>query len=471
MIKECMSGYFQFSSKEDGLYITVYPPKSGYGAASIDDVMFYVDNKNISCDSVKLMEAVKAGSAAETTVKVSEESQLECSEFADYRISSDCMRVEACFYPPFENGGMLDKDEIIRDLQHIGVTYGVDEEVIDSFLKDRHYGKVYTVAKGTEPVSGREGYVEYKFNTELKPRPKMNEDGTVDFHTLENVNHVTKGDTVAVLHPEYVGEAGTDVLNRSVNPDKVKHVVFRFGRNLVISEDGKELITLVSGHVVLESDKVFVSNVLELVDVDNSTGDIDYNGDVSIKGNVLAGFTVKASGKVVAKGVINANGKNGLIIGGDVKSTVMIQAKTIGNEMGTATVVGVGVDPTMKKRMDELKKGLSKMGDEKIQLAQLMTALRKKQDAEGTLSPEKQEMLSKTMRNLLVMDQQLAKEKKEYEDIRSCIGEEKNACIKVSNRAYVGTKLMFGDICMFLKEKYDYCQFRKEGAEIKSLPL
>ena len=29
MIKECMSGYFQFSSKEDGLYITVYPPKSG----------------------------------------------------------------------------------------------------------------------------------------------------------------------------------------------------------------------------------------------------------------------------------------------------------------------------------------------------------------------------------------------------------------------------------------------------------
>ena len=165
MIKECMSGYFQFSSKEDGLYITVYPPKSGYGAASIDDVMFYVDNKNISCDSVKLMEAVKAGSEAETTVKVSEESQLECSEFADYRISSDCMRVEACFYPPFENGGMLDKDEIIRDLQHIGVTYGVDEEVIDSFLKDRHYGKAYTVAKGTEPVSGREGYVEYKLNT------------------------------------------------------------------------------------------------------------------------------------------------------------------------------------------------------------------------------------------------------------------------------------------------------------------
>ena len=96
MIKECMSGYFQFSSKEDGLYITVYPPKSGYGAASIDDVMFYVDNKNISCDSVKLMEAVKAGSAAETTVKVSEESQLECSEFGWKLVSILLLRMVEC---------------------------------------------------------------------------------------------------------------------------------------------------------------------------------------------------------------------------------------------------------------------------------------------------------------------------------------------------------------------------------------
>ena len=39
MIEECMAGYFQFSSKVDGLYITVYPPKERYNAASIDDVM------------------------------------------------------------------------------------------------------------------------------------------------------------------------------------------------------------------------------------------------------------------------------------------------------------------------------------------------------------------------------------------------------------------------------------------------
>ena len=63
-----------------------------------------------------------------------------------------------------------------------------------------------------------------------------------------------------------------------------------------VSEDKLKLISKVDGHVTLENDKVFVSNVLELVDVDASTGDINYSGSVMIKGNVLAGFSVKAAG-------------------------------------------------------------------------------------------------------------------------------------------------------------------------------
>ncbi|MFR4337936.1 MAG: flagellar assembly protein A, partial [Lachnospira pectinoschiza] len=116
---------------------------------------------------------------------------------------------------------------------------------------------------------------------------------TVDFHTLENINHVNKGDVVAVLHKEDRGDDGIDVLGRRVPPRKVKHVIFRYGRNLSQSEDGTELMSQVSGHVILENDKIFVSNVLELVNVDNSTGDIDYEGDVVVKGNVLADLLLK----------------------------------------------------------------------------------------------------------------------------------------------------------------------------------
>ncbi len=404
-----------------------------------------------------MKEAFSKAKEAPFTVKVSDAGALESREFGIYTMSSDLMEMEAVFYPPFEGAGMLDEDEIIKDIQHLGVKNGIKTDVVKDFLAHRRYGHRYVIAVGTAATEGSDGYIEYKFNTELKPTPKMNDDGTVDFHTLENVNHIRKGEVVAVLHPEDRGTPGEDLLGRKVMPKKVKHVIFRHGRDLTVSEDGLQLISSVSGHVTLENDKVFVSNVLEIVDVDNSTGDIDYQGNVNIKGNVLAGFSVKATGdiavsgivegativaggnitfnrgvqgmnravikaggnivtkflesveqveaggsietdsilhsKVNAKGSIKAAGKKGLIIGGEVRSMTLVEAKVIGNELGTATVIGVGVDPAAKRRLDELQKSLQTMGANKIQLNQIITALRKKQDLEGELSQDKKEML------------------------------------------------------------------------------
>lgn len=533
---ECVGGYFQFSVKQDGVYFTLYPPKDGEQAATVADVLNYIDKKKIvGCDTIKINEAFTKCKEAPYTVKVLDTVILESREFGDYMMSSDLMVMEVVFYPPFEGAGMLDKEEIIKDIQHLGVKNGIKTDVIDDFLAHRRYGYRYRIAEGRPATEGKDGYIEYKFNTELKPTPKMNEDGTVDFHTLENVNHIKNGDVVAVLHPEDRGVPGEDLIGRIVMPKKVKHTVFRYGRDLTVSEDGRQLISNVSGHVTLEDDKIFVSNVMEVVDVDNSTGNIDYQGNVNIKGNVLAGFSVKATGdisvsgivegatiiaggnitfnrgvqgmnraiikaggnivskflesvelveaggnietdsilhsKVNAKGSIKAMGRKGLIIGGDVRSLTLIEAKTIGNDLGTATVVGVGVDPSAKKHLDELQKNLQTLGSNKIQLNQIVTALRKKQDLEGELSQDKKEMLQKTMKNILLLDKELAEHKKEFEELQSAVAEDKNARIKVQGTAYTGTKLVFGDQFMFIKEKYDHCQFIKERADIKSALL
>ena len=43
MVEGCRTGYFQFDSRNDGLYIIVYPPQNGGRTANIDDVMYYLD--------------------------------------------------------------------------------------------------------------------------------------------------------------------------------------------------------------------------------------------------------------------------------------------------------------------------------------------------------------------------------------------------------------------------------------------
>ena len=534
-MSDCLGGYFKFSVASDGLYLTVYPPKVGGRKASIDDFMFYIEKRKIAdCSLIKAKEAFTATDAPKT-VKVSDITVFPSNEFGEYRITSDSMTVEAKFYPPFEGAGELSEQEIIKDLQSIGVKYGMDNLAIQQFLKEKEYLKEYILARGLAPKEGKDCEIVYNFNTDLKPTPKIKEDGSVDFHTLDNVNHIKAGDILATIIPEDSGVPGIDIFNRTIQPQRVRKIILRTQKHTKVSIDGLTLISEVNGHVTLENDKVLVSNVLELSNVDNSTGDIDYEGSIVIKGNILAGFSVKSAedilvngiiegskvfaagnitifrgiqgmnraviqaggnivtkfiesaesiiaggnietdtilhSKVIAKGRIIVNGRNGLIIGGDVKSSSLIEAKTIGNEMGTATTVGVGVDPSVKKRLDELKKELDKSGNNKIQLSQLITALRKKQEVFGTLDPDKQKMLQNTMKSLIILEQLIASDKRELEECRMQLTEDSGARIKVFNNAYPGIKFVFGEQYLFLREKYTYCQFMKVGPDIASIPL
>jgi len=536
MVENCKKGYFQFEIRPDGLYMVVYPPKEGEKAADVERAVYYLEKKKISdFDVVKLSEAFNKGAREIAVIKVSNEKPFISQEFGEYTMSSDCMMVEAEFFPPFVGAQELSVEEIISDIEHIGVKNGIKRDAIEAFLENKNYFEPIIVAEGTKTRNGQDGYIEYKFNTNLKPVPKVKEDGTVDFHTLENVNHVKKGDVLAILHPEDKGDTGMDLFGRAVLPRKVKRVMLRPGKNMKVSEDGLRLLADTDGHVTLEGDKVFVSNVLELVDVDNSTGDIDYKGDVYIKGNVLAGFSIKASGdisisgivegarveaggnitfnrgvqgmnkavikaggdvvskfiesaknvevggkletdsilhsKVNVKGPIIAAGKNGLIVGGEVRSIVLISAKTLGNAMGTTTTLGVGLDPSTKRRVDELKESLQTLGNSKIQLNQVLDVLRKKQAVEGTLPPDKVELQQKTMRNVIMIEKELTEQKNELEILRTQLKEDGNARIKVSGNAYLGCKLVFGEQIYYVKDRIGHCQFVKEKGEIKNYLL
>ncbi len=530
------NGYFKLASKEHGLYITVYPPKEGGTPVVIDELLSYGAKLSIM-DYFDITKAKPAFVKSDKPIrlKLAEAAPLPSNEFGDYAISSDNMKVEAVFYPGFVDAGELTLDEILSDLAAHNVRKGIDEKEIQRFLDEREYYVPYVVAKGQPPIEGHDGSIEYKFNTDVNVKPKMNDDGTVDYHRLDNVNHVSAGDVLAVLHPDDRGTPGYDVRGNVVSPHKVKRVLFKYGRNMHVSDDGKQLISDVNGHVTLENDKIFVSNVLELVDVDTSTGDIDYNGNVLVKGNVITGFSVRATGditveglvegadisaggniillrgvqggsravlsaggnivskfiesasmvsasgsietdsilhsKVVAKGPIKVSGRNGLIVGGDVKSSVLIECKTIGNSMGTATIVGVGVDPTVKKRIDVLKNEMEELGKKNMTLSQIVSALRKRQEAEGSLPPDRIEMQQKTMREMILIEQKLTTDKNELEECRCMINEDYNAKIVINKSAYVGTKIMFGDQYIFLRDNYDYCKFMKQGADIKPMSI
>ena len=138
----CKGGYFQFASREDGLYLTVYPSKDDGRNATQADVMYYLDNRNISnYDVVKVKEAFDKAKNSPYTVKVSNEFCFSFGEFGVYTMSPDLMIMEAVFYPPFEGASMMKEEEIVKDIMNLGVKSGIKKEVIQGFLNEREYGK------------------------------------------------------------------------------------------------------------------------------------------------------------------------------------------------------------------------------------------------------------------------------------------------------------------------------------------
>lgn len=528
------NGYFQFENQDDDLYMTIYAPQNGGSILDMEDFIHYIDKINYTPQDLSVIKKAILECETSTRIKVG----IKClpnNEWGEYTVSDDKLHVRAVFYPAFAGAGTMTAQEMIGDLNHLGISFGINPELVNQLVRDKEYFTEYEIATGTPPVDGIDGYITYNFETEKKAKPKVKEDGSVDFHDLDTLNHVKAGDSVATMTPEIQGTAGTDVYGKSIAPRRARKVVFKCGKNLTPSEDGLQLISDVSGHVTLEGEKIFVSNILELVNVDASTGDINYDGNVLVTGDVQAGFSVKASGdievrgivegavveaggdltlvrgvqgmskavlkckgnmvarflesvesvsvggnldtdtilhsKVEARGSVTALGKNGLIIGGDVRSTTLISAKFIGNEMGTATVVGVGVDPSTKRKIEATKNEITALEESKLKLDQIITALRKKQEMEGTLEEEKKEMFQKSTRNLIMTEHKLVTKRREYDELVQLVSEDVNARIKVMRTMYPGTKVMFGDTFMFIKNRFDYCQFIKFGADIKSMPL
>jgi hypothetical protein len=170
-------------------------------------------------------------------------------------------------------------------------------------------------------------------------------------------------------------------------------------------------------------------------DVSLATGNIDFNGDVIIHGNVLEGMSIKASGTVTvdqvvesayidgkkgvmlrggvlgkngatvrSKGTITAlffeyadvetdgdiaadsfldsrvnaggkitlNGRKGRIVGGSTHALQGIEALEIGNTVGTTTEVSVGVHETTVEKMASVSR---EMKDDEKQLARIEEGL------------------------------------------------------------------------------------------------
>lgn len=528
------NGYFQLIIKPMGTYIKLYPAADGGQPIRFEEVMSYLLRQRISgYPMAELNKAVKG--QTETEVKLLNETILPVQEEMQILLSQDKMEATARFYPPSAQTAVMNRAEIIRGISYQGIKFGILEDAVDQFVEERAYCTDYLIAKGIPVEEGTDAEIIYHFNLKPNVRPKLNEDGSVDFHKLENINGVTEGMVLATLKKEVQGTAGRDVCGTELKPKNVTAKRLLAGKNTFLIEDGTKLVSAVNGHVVLDdNEKVIVSNTYEIKgDVDTSTGDIDYDGDVKVSGNVLTGFSIHATGDVEVEGVVEAAsivaggkiiikrgiqgmnrgtlqaggnilcrfiesavvraganieadaimhsevsakneihvaGRKGLIVGGSVRAGSLIESMTIGSPMGSATTLAVGDDPQLQDRIRELEEESKKMAQEERRLRQILDAMKTKKE-KGMLSPDQFEILQKAVANYTELKARVETVEDELSKCYEMTEETKGARIVARNIVYSGVKLMIAGEFTITNSEYHFCKFVKDWHEVKRVSL
>ena len=231
---------------------------------------------------------------------------------------------------------ILSYDDVMDFLKQRRITYGIREKAVREYCEQKKYFTELICAQGLPPVDGEDGTLEFLFKIKQDIIPQQRDDGTVDYRDLGLVQNVKKGEPLCRITPPKQGSDGIDVFGRTIHFKEGRIPRFPTGRNIAASEDGLTLVALIDGCIEYKS---MVLNILDSYivrgNVDGASGNIDTVGSVTVLGDVLEGFSVKAGGSITVRGMVegarlqadgnisiakgmNGMGKGRLVCAGDV---------------------------------------------------------------------------------------------------------------------------------------------------------
>jgi uncharacterized protein (DUF342 family) len=376
--------------------------------------------------------------------------------------------------------------------------------------------RAYPIARGVPPTQGKDGSLQLHVDiSKKKHTPKMLEDGKVDFRKLGLIELATKGQKLVSTVPETPGDDGVNVYGATLPAKKVKPAPpLPRGKNTEISDDGMHLLASLSGQIIFDSKRINISPVLEVPkDVDNTTGDIEFNGSVIIRGAVLSGFSVSAPGNIEVYGVVEGakitsdsnvflyrgvqgqgkaeitaggdintkfaesatlvagkniigdsimhsstmcggflelSGKRGLLVGGKTVVNDKIVANTIGSPMATLTEIEVGHNPEKLNEFKLLNTELNNMKQEYSKLEKTIEVL-DAQNKKGLLNEERKNLFLKAIQTKAFMRNKLAALQEQVGVMMPLMQVQSGAVIAYTI-IHSGVKVLIGNAVMYIRD-------------------
>ena len=409
------------------------------------------------------------------------------------------------------------------------ITTGIDHSAVADMVSKQKYNCEINIAKGKEPQDGQDGSYTFHFNCYQNTVPKVLEDGSVDYRDIELFTFVEHGQLLAEYVHATPGAMGFSVTGKLLMPVKGKEKPAIRGTGFLLNDDATSYYARTAGKITYKTESTDVSRhesiIYQFMEISPvfvhqgsllyREGDIDFDGDVLIRGDVQTGVTIKATGDVEIEGIVEAvniksggnilvkkgiigtgkgyieargslrgkffesvylnasldiecnylfncvaktdsmikvKGNKGSIVAGKVYAMMGIEAFTLGNESGVSTYLSVGVTKTSTETSKQL--------DKKIEDVSLEVDVFRK-----NCFPEKP-FYSKIVLALELKEAELEDLLKKQQLFQNQITKAAKAAILIKGMAYAGAIIEMEEKKLELKQTLKSVHFRKQGEHI-----
>jgi len=425
-------------------------------------------------------------------------------------------------------------EQIREELQNKNIIFGIKEEELLNIVQTPTAVKYpFTIAEGTVPIAGENGYIVNKTISNEEQEEKETYNQTFNLRNVMKINSVRNGQLIAEIIPPSLGIPGINVYGNTVPAEIGKPVRLKPGKNVMFHEN--KVYATLDGQLTITAEAVNVFPIFEVNgDLDLKTGNIDFIGNVIIHGNVPTGYVVKAGGDIKVSGLvegaqliaggsvyisggiaggmrgsveagvdIQANylnqatcfaGKNVIvdrtilhskvtsggkvisrnahIIGGEIKAGESVEAVDFGNHHYIPTVIHIGNKQNFVEKEIELKKEIKEKKDYLSKLFILSQRLKQRLETQGSLSTQENQLLKKQDVTTTALNEQIAELEKELSVLRaeqSLVARE--SFVKARGNIFPNTQVHFGKYSKNIQTDTSYAKLTLRNSEIISVPL
>lgn len=516
---------FRLCYREDGVYfVTDDSVLSGRKEISQRQMIRYIKRKKLENPYSDVIGEI-ISNVRSVEAKIAEpQAEVILDEEMNVEISDDKMRAYLTLLPPDKDGKQLSEAEAKNILSRdFNIAFGLDEENLHKVFAEKLYEETVLIASGREPERGADGTLEYYFNKK-EPGGKItyDEKGRADFRNMLTFEKVKEGQVLVRRIPAAYGAEGSNVYGEALPAIKGKEAPLpKAGKNVCVSKDKSELLSAIDGEVTTRGERITVlPNVTIDGDVDMSVGNIEFDGDIVIKGNVNQGFLIKSSGDiivhgfveaatlesggniiakggvkgadrgeitakgnvsalfiermkitaegnviagtiinstVVCEGYVDVSGGRGRLIGGKISAGKYVAAKKIGSDAGIPTEIHIGALARKRRRLEAIAPEINELS---ASIGRINLAL----------NNQNSNITGKARLELVISLSRMKEEKKRLEqekaNLEEMVKDAKAGNVHVLETIYKGVKVFLGKVGYVVPYDNEYVTYYKDGKDI-----